>query len=378
MKKAIAVILCGFALVALFPKVAIAEELSPTEKIKEYDFSKFEEYFSEVKYNFGSESFSEFAEKLLSGEVDGKEIFSSFIGVALGGIKSVVPLIGILVVLSLIYGVLGNAKGDFFSGELGFAIRLSYTLAASLTLCIYVGKAFETAAKTMLSMKNQMFATFPFLITLLYAGGGEVTATSVQPVLYFLSVSLTGIIQSVVQPLYVFSFLVGLFSRLSEKTDFSKIADFSKNLSNTVLTVSLVVFTAYLAISGSFSISRDGAMYKAARYALSQGVPIVGTYLREGIDMVVLCSVEIKNAVGTAALLVFLALSLSPVVKCYALSLAIKLSAALASPFSDEKTVKFLDGAAKSVDSVGASLLCVLLMYMESVLVLIAATRYVL
>lgn len=378
MKKYIAIGIAIFIALTALPKVAFGEELSPTDKLKEYDFSLFEEFFDAVNESFEDGSFLDLVERLLSGEVDVKGFFSLVIGTAFSGLTELLPLLGLLTAIALIYGVLGNMRGDLLSDEIQSAIRFAFAIAVATLLSSYAARAFEKAGETIKNLEEQMLASFPFLLTLTFAGGGETTATVLQPILYFLSVTLSGVIASVVFPLSVFSFATGILSRLCDKIDFSRISKTAKDVSTFILVASLVIFTAYLSISGAFSINRDSAAYKTARYALSQGVPIVGQYLREGIDMVVLCSVEIKNAVGIAALLILVATVLSPVVFLYGLCFVLRIAAAISSPFSDEKFSDFIALAAESFESVGASLLCVVFMYIEAVFTLIVATRFVL
>ncbi len=377
MKKTIAIALVIATCCMLFPGVANAEEILPEKRIDEYDLSGFDEFFETVGESLGEESFSSFCKRLLTGEIDGENVITALLEVVFSDIKAFAPLVGVLIVLCLVYGVFGSAKGDFLSEELSSALRLAFSLSVSALIGVYAIKAFDAAEKAIEIMGNQMQMAFPFLTMLLIAGGGENTALSVQPIAYFLSVVFSGVVSKLVQPLAVFSFATSLFSKLSDKVDMTKAAQFSGDLAKTVLTASVIVFTAYLAISGSYTISRDGAAYKAARYALSQTVPVVGSYIKDGLDMAVVCSVEIKNAVGIAALILFISTALSPIIKCYGLGLALKLSASVASPFSDGKATALIESVAKSVDIIGSAILCITAMYLETVFVLIVATRHI-
>lgn len=377
MKKAIAVALVLAVVCMLFPNVVKAEEILPEKRIDEYDLSGFDEYFEAVGKSLGEENFSSFCKRLLVGELDGENVLTSLSEVVLGDIKALAPLVGVLIALCLVYGVFGSAKGDFLSEELSSALRLAFSVSVAALIGIYAIKAFDAAEKAIALMGKQMQISFPFLATLLIAGGGENTALGIRPIAYFLSVIFSDVVSKFVQPLAIFSFATSLFSKLSDKVDLTKAAQFSGDLAKTVLVSSVIVFTAYLAISGSYTISRDGAAYKAARYALSQSVPVVGAYIKDGIDMAVVCSVEIKNAVGIAALVLFIATALSPIIKCYGLGFALRLSASVASPFSDGKAISLVEGVAKSVDIIGSALLCETVMYLETVFVFIMATRHV-
>lgn len=377
MKKLIVAIISFCLIMLISPTVAIGEEISPETKIEEYDFSAFESLFDKVSDSISVDSFADFSKKLLSGDVDSAMVLNGLLNVVFSDIKKMLPLVASLVALTLVYGVFGNAKGDFISKELSSALIIAFSLSVAMLLGIYATDVFKTASFAINNMKSQMDISFPFLIMLLVASGGELTVSGVQPVLCFLSVTLTGVITNVVQPLAVFSFALSLFSKLSEKTDLSHTAELSSNIAKSVLTASVVIYTAYLAIAGSYSISRDKVAYKAAKYALSQSVPIIGSYIKEGIDMAIVCSVEIKNAVGIASLILFIALSLSPIIKCFGLSFVIRLSQSIASPFSDKNALSIYESVAKSMDLVGSSLLCVTFMYMEAVFVFIVATGYI-
>ncbi len=378
MKKIVIAVMALVATLVLFPSNAFGEELSSSEKINEYDFSMFEDFFEEVSEYLQEDTFSSFSKKLLSGEIDGNGIFRELLSLAFSEVKKTVPLVGILVALTLIYGVFGNGKSDFLSGELSAALRLAFSLSVAILMGIYVVVAFQEVSLSIEKMKSQMELSFPFLTTLLVASGSETTSVGIQPVLYFLSVTLTGVISKMVLPLAIFSFALSLFSNLSDKLDLSETVKLSGDIAKTTLVFSVVIFTAYIAITGSYAISRDGMAYKAARFALSQSVPIVGAYIKDGLDMAVVCSVEIKNAVGIAFLIVFIAKAITPIAKCFSLSFAVRLAASIASPFSERGSLKIFESVAKCTDIVGSSILCVTAMYLEAIFVFIKATEYIL
>jgi hypothetical protein len=53
-----------------------------------------------------------------------------------------------------------------------------------------------------------------------------------------------------------------------------------------------------MTVQGITSASIDGISIRATKYAISNSIPIVGGFLRDGFDIVIAGSVLIKNAVG--------------------------------------------------------------------------------
>jgi stage III sporulation protein AE len=113
-----------------------------------------------------------------------------------------------------------------------------------------------------------------------------------------------------------------------------------------LLTVTLILFTAYLSIGGAVSGAADAVSVKAAKAALGGAVPVVGGIIGEASEALLLGAGVIKNAAGVFGLLVVLGVVIGPCVALAARYLCIKIAAALTGTLGGEGLAGYVDSLA--------------------------------
>ena len=102
-----------------------------------------------------------------------------------------------------------------------------------------------------------------------------------------------------------------------------------KWLVTTVLTIVMLVFVGYLTISGIIAGSTDAATVKAAKFAISGAVPVVGGILADASESVLAAAGVLRSTVGIFGMIVILAICLLPFLQLAVHYLLYKLAAAL-------------------------------------------------
>lgn len=109
------------------------------------------------------------------------------------------------------------------------------------------------------------------------------------------------------------------------------------------------IFTAFLSIQGITAGSIDGISIRTAKYAIRSYIPIVGSYLSDGMGIILLSSNLIKNALGATGLFLLLATVLSPLLQLILFMLALKLIAGIVEPLGNKQIANFVSSLAKSM-----------------------------
>jgi len=138
-------------------------------------------------------------------------------------------------------------------------------------------------------------------------------------------------------------------SNFSEKVKLKKFSEFFSSIIKWLIGVSVTVFGLFLSIQGIASGVFDGISMKAAKYAISNSIPLIGGFLKDGFDLVVAGSVLIKNALGISSILLIFYKILSPIMQILAFSLLLKLVSAIIEPISDSRVSDFCSSISKSV-----------------------------
>ncbi len=103
-----------------------------------------------------------------------------------------------------------------------------------------------------------------------------------------------------------------------------------------ILKGTLYVFTTYMAVTGVVSGAADATAAKAAKLAISAGIPVVGGILSDAADAVLLSAGTLASGAGIWGILTILAIALSPALKLGCQYLLLKLTAALCAALGEE------------------------------------------
>ena len=109
------------------------------------------------------------------------------------------------------------------------------------------------------------------------------------------------------------------------------------------------IFTAFLSIQGLTAMSIDGISIRTAKYAMRSYIPILGSYLSDGMGVILASSNLIKNAVGGAGLIMLLASLLSPILELVIFMLILKLTAGIIEPLGNRQVASFITSLSKSM-----------------------------
>ncbi len=93
----------------------------------------------------------------------------------------------------------------------------------------------------------------------------------------------------------------------------------------------LTVFTTYMALTGVVSGAADATAAKAAKLAISSGIPVVGGILSDAAEAVLLSAGTLAGSAGVWGILTILALAAAPAMKLGAQVLLLRGTAALCS-----------------------------------------------
>jgi len=225
--------------------------------------------------------------------------------------------------------------------------------------------------QTIVLLKRQMNFAFPVLLTLMAGIGGVVSVKAYQPAVALLSGGIVEIVSNVILPMFIFSFVFSIVANLSKNVKLTKLTEFFKSATTTILVVTFTLFTAFLSIQGLTAGAFDSISIRAAKFATKSYVPILGGYLSDGFDLIMASSVLIKNSVGVAGLVLLVCTILSPIIQILSLSFGLKFVSAIIEPVTDEKITSFLYSVSKHLNMLIVAILAVSFMYFICIMLLI-------
>ena len=323
-------------------------------QLQNLDFSSLDEIlnnFSTAQLKiFGGTSFLSKIRELLSGKFDGSEgVWKAIISCFFASLLDIMPIMSLIVAIaligSMIEGIKPSSSGKSMSNIIHF---VTYGVIVVLVLSI-VARLINVTSTTLQSLKLQMDKIFPLLLTLLVSIGGNVSVSVYQPAIALLSGFILNIFTYILLPIFIFSIVFNVLSNLSSNVKLEKITSFFQSSYKWIIGLIFTIFTAFISIQGITAGSIDGISIKTAKYAIKSYVPILGSYLSDGMGVVLASSNLIKNTVGAAGLFLVLATIILPIVEMVLFMLALKLVAGIIEPLGNKQIANFISSLSKSL-----------------------------
>ena len=138
----------------------------------------------------------------------------------------------------------------------------------------------------------------------------------------------------------------------------------------------LLLFVGYLTVSGAVAGSADAVTIKAAKFAMSGMVPVVGGILSDAAETVLAGAGILKNAVGVFGMLAVLAMCVGPFLQLGIHYLTYKLTSALSATVSGGRVAGLIDAIGGAFGLVlGMTGSCALLLLISMVSAITAVSR---
>lgn len=164
-----------------------------------------------------------------------------------------------------------------------------------------------------------------------------------------------------------------IVNNISEKIQLTRLVSLIKQIVSWSLGIILTIFIIAVSIQGSLGAVIDGATQKAAKFAISTFIPIVGKTLSDAADTVIGCTLMIKNAAGIGVMTGILLICVLPLIKIIALAGLFKAAGALLEPISESRITNCINDIAGSMIHIFALSASVAFMFVVSVTALISA-----
>lgn len=251
--------------------------------------------------------------------------------------KSCLLLLTIVLLFGLATGLSESAGG--ISSAIPLAAALAVTAVAVTDMSALVGMGRQSMEQMQIFSK----VLLPSMAAATAASGAPGAAAAKQLATVLFSDFLITLINQVLLPL-TFAFIAAAVAYAAVGNEgLKKLGGCIKWMINTVLGVFLLTFIGYLNISGAISGSADAVTVKAAKFTVSNMVPVVGGILSDAAETVLAGASLLKSAIGVFGMLVVVAICLLPFLHLGAHYLAYKFTSALAETVADSRTAGLID-----------------------------------
>jgi stage III sporulation protein AE len=226
-----------------------------------------------------------------------------------------------------------------FSGIAKKTIDLVAVIGLS-TLLLTPSKALiNMGIETIQSICEYNKLLLPVITGALAAQGGTTTSAALYAGTVVLDTFLSIAISKVILPMLYAYIALGIAAIAINEPILKQLLDFLKWLMNWLLKITIYIFAGYMGITGVISGTVDAAALKAAKIAVSGGVPVIGKVVSESSDTILLSAGVVKNAVGVYGMLVIMAMWLIPFIRIGTQYVLLKITGGISSLYADKHSV---------------------------------------
>lgn len=352
----------------IFSKQVVAEDNSTNSTLEDYvndqlgdiDFAGFEQIIEELnneqKAIFG-DSFTAKLKKILSGEeqINFASLGSMILSVFSKDIVEILPLLCSLIAVGILSSIITQTS---YSNDKSVADIVHFVCFGVIITIVFswTSSVITLTSNTLSSLKTQMEVSFPILLTLMTALGSTISVGVYQPVVAILSGSVMTIFTNIILPLFVFCMVFTVAGNLSNNVKLNSFSKLFMSIFKWTIGITFTLFSSLLVVQGITAGSYDGLSIRTTKYALKSYIPFVGSYLADGLNLILTSSMLIKNSVGLAGLILLLATIIAPIIKILVLKLSLALASSVLEPICDKRICNFLGGVSKCLSMLIATI----------------------
>jgi stage III sporulation protein AE len=125
------------------------------------------------------------------------------------------------------------------------------------------------------------------------------SAAVCRPAVAFFATNIVSVLSAVVFPVTIAIILFSIVSCINKELKINRFTGFFKSINKWIIGICVSVFGLFFTLQGITAATYDGVVRRAAKYAIGNGIPIVGGFLSGGFDLAVAGGILIKNALGS-------------------------------------------------------------------------------
>ena len=291
----------------------------------------------------------------------GKEVSANF------------SLLGQIIILTVISAVLSIFHQSFSSKTISNTANSLIFLVIAVLILQAFNLAIQIGIEAVDNMVSFMQALLPVLLSILVSLGALTSAAIFQPLTLLIITTLASLIKNIVFPLIFLSLVLNIVTKINLHFSLTRLAGFFKETGMTLLGLLMVIFVAGLLLQGGAAAITDSLTLRTAKYLTGTFIPVIGGIFSDALDLIISCSLIIKNALNFAGILIIIIIIAFPIIKILALVFVYKVSSAIVQPVADGRVVEILNDTGNSLIMIFLIVAAVSLMFFI-VLAIIAGT----
>ena len=285
--------------------------------------------------------------QILNGEyfTNYPSLFSAIMSLIFGDIRSILPFILTLVAVGVLSNLISNLKSQ--NTSVSDTINFVFLAVTILIVLVAFKNILSMTSKTLRLILTQMQIVFPILVTLLGTIGTVATISIYNPLVSVLVTIVSIVFEKFLYPLFIVIFILTILGSLTDTVKLNKFINFLMSTFKWSVGIVFTLFTGFLSIQGISAGKFDSVSIKATKFAMKSYIPIIGSYVSDGMDFFVLGASLVKNSIGLVGIIILFITILSPIIMIVIYKLALQLTSGILELTGNNKLANFLSASGR-------------------------------
>ena len=162
---------------------------------------------------------------------------------------------------------------------------------------------------------------------------------------------------------------------MTKELKIGKFTAFFKSTNKWLIGICISAFGIFFTLQGITAANYDGIVRRTAKYAIGNGIPIVGGFLSGGFDLAVAGSILIKNSLGSMSIFLMVSVLFEPIITLISVNVLLRFTAAITQSFGDSRISDFLGETAENLHYCTAGLLFTAFLYFLTIVLMVSSSE---
>ena len=266
MKKIISIIISITVLLSISPALSVYannenkdnKDNIITEQKEEFGIQDFLKNSKEYSGEFFEDiDISGILNNAIKGQVDNntlsKKVFSILGNEVILSIKSIISIIGIIVIHSILKSISESLENNSIT-KLIYYVQYIVIVTIIMSNFSDIVKMVQDTCVNLVGFMNMLV---PLLITLMLYTGSIATSGALEPIILFMINFIGNVIQNILIPIILVLTSIVIISKISDQVKIDKISKFIKSGVVWFLGITLTIFVGIVSLEGTMSASVD-------------------------------------------------------------------------------------------------------------------------
>ncbi len=300
-----------------------------------------------------------------------QNLFQQVVSMVGGNVKEPLRAAVSVVAMMLICALLNGMKLSFGDRPMSGVIGLVGTLCVTVVVIQPVVSCIANAANVIHAAADFLLACVPVLVGIMIAAGQPVSANSYNLLMMAAGNVISLLSADVLVPLMNIFLAISTVSAVSPNLGLGGLCAAFHKVVKWAMGFCMTIFSGLLTIHSVVAASADSATAKAAKFVVSNAVPIVGSALGDAVQSINACLKLLKSGVGAFGILAGIFIFLPVLVQCTAWIITLHVCSGIGEVFEQKEISLILKSAGTVLETMLSITLCCMAILTVSTVVIL-------